>query len=211
MTMVKICGLTRLDDALAATEAGADLLGFVMVTTSPRYVPPQAAGEMVAALRARGVRLPTVGVVAGLALPRLQALRRDCGFDLLQLHGGEPPELAAALHPGVIVARQVRGQECIAALAAYRADAYLLDGRGAARREGTPATWDWRLLQGATLPGRVIVAGGLSPENVARAVRLSRPWGVDVASGVEHNPRRKDRVALARFVRAVRQEDARSR
>ncbi len=207
MTHVKVCGLTTLEDALAAAEAGADLLGFVLVPSSPRRVTPEQAARIVAGLRARGVRLPCVGVIANLGAAEAQQLKSGCGFDLLQLHGNEGPEVAAALYPGVIVGRAVSGPESLADLARYRAYAYLLDSRGAEARRGPAGPWDWRLLRSVTLPGRVIVAGGLTPENVAEAVRLARPWGVDVASGVEAAPGRKDRAAMRRFVRAVREVD----
>ena len=207
MTRVKICGLTNLDDALAATEAGADLLGFVLVESSPRYLDPGRAAEVVAGLRQRGVGLPCVGVVAGWALEQVRALKGQCGFDLVQLHGAASPATAAALYPGVIVARQVTGPASLAGLGAYPAFAYLLDGRGTEGREEKGQPWDWALLRTARIPGRVIVAGGLTPENVAQVVRQAWPWGVDVASGVEARPGRKDRVAVARFIRTVREVD----
>ena len=207
MTRVKICGLTSLGDALAAAEAGADLLGFVLVQDSPRHVEPRRAAEIVAALRQRDVALPCVGVVANLPPGQARALRQQCGFDLIQLHGAEDPAAAAELHPAVIVARRVTGAGSLVGLANYPAYAYLLDARGVERRDAAPATWDWRLLRKAAVRGRVIVAGGLAPENVSQAVRLARPWGVDVASGVEAHPGHKDRAAVARFIRAVREVD----
>jgi phosphoribosylanthranilate isomerase len=205
MTRVKICGLTALDDALAAAEAGADLLGFILVRTSPRYVHPSRAAEIVAGLRREGVTLPCVGVVAGLPLAGVQGLICRCGFDLVQLHGGEGPEVARALYPRAIVARQVSGPASLEGLSGYPAYAYLLDSRGATQRAEGAAVWDWRLLRGAGIGGRVIIAGGLTPENVAAAVCVARPWGVDVASGVEAQPGRKDRAAVDRFIRAVRE------
>ncbi len=207
MTVVKICGLTTLEDALAAAEAGADLLGFVLVPSSPRRVTPEQAAGIVAGLRGWGVRLPCVGVVAGLTAAEVRELKGRCGFDLMQLHGEEGPEVAAALYPEAIVARTVAGPEALNDLERYRAYAYLLDARGAGPRTGPPRPWDWRLLRSLTLPGKVIVAGGLTSENVAEAVRVARPWGVDVASGVEAAPGRKDGAAMARFVRAVREVD----
>ncbi len=207
MTAVKICGLTRLDDALAAVDAGADLLGFVLVEPSPRYVSPEQVSRIVAELRRRGVTRPCVGVVAGLAVERILAIREQCGLDLVQLHGDESAEVVAALSPRVIVARRMVGAETLRELTGLLAFAYLLDARGADRRAAGPATWDWRQLRGTRLPGRIIVAGGLVPENVAEAVRVARPWGVDVASGVECAPGRKDRAAMTRFVKNVREVD----
>ncbi len=207
MTVVKICGLTNLADALAAAEAGADLLGFVLVPSSPRAITIEQAAEVVAALRARGVNVPCVGVVAGLTPSQALAARERARLDLLQVHDEDAEALAAALHPAVIVARRVEGAESLPGLARIPAFAYLLDSRGVERRSGAVAPWAWGLLHTAGLPGRVIVAGGLDPWNVAGAVRAARPYGVDVASGVESAPGRKDRAAVTRFIRAVREVD----
>ena len=205
MTRVKICGLTNLVDALAAAEAGADLLGFVLVPSSARYVAPQEAARIVSEVRRHGVSRPCVGVVAGLGLGQMRAILDGCGFDLVQLHGEVGPAVARALYPRAIVVRQVRGAESLVGLEDLPAYAYLLDARGAERRSVAPATWNWRLLAGTSLARRAIVAGGLTPQNVADAVRTARPWGVDVASGVEASPGRKDHLAMVRFVEAVRE------
>lgn len=210
MTVVKICGLTTLDDALAAAEAGAGLLGFVLVASSPRYVAPERAREIVAALRRQGVRQPCVGVVAGLPLERVLAIRKQCGFDLMQLHDEENFVAARALYPDCIVARRVSGLESLAALSRWPAFAYLLDARGTDRRTPGSGPWDWRLLRRVRPPGRIIVAGGLVPENVAEAVREMRPWGVDVSSGVECAPGRKNRAAMERFIARVCEVDSES-
>jgi phosphoribosylanthranilate isomerase len=205
VTAVKICGLTSLDDALWVAEAGADLLGFVLIESSPRHVMPAQVGEIVAGLRRRGAQLPCVGVTAGGTLAELRALQAECGLDRLQLHGPDAVELAARL-PDAILARQVLGPESLTGLAGCGAWAVLLDARGV-ERNGAAAPWDWRLLRQVDTPARVFVAGGLRPENVAEAVRQARPYGVDVASGVERAPGVKDRVALARFIRNVREVD----
>lgn len=207
MTIIKICGLTRLDDALAAVDAGANLLGFVLVESSPRYVTPAQAATIIAALRQRGIATPCVGVVANLSVARVRALKQECGFALMQLHGDEGHKMVAALYPEAIVARRVTGAASLTALARYHAFAYLLDARGAERQPGAVQTWDWRLLATAHLPGRVIVAGSLRPDNVGAAVRLARPYGVDVASGVEQAPGRKDWAAMASFIKTVREVD----
>ncbi|MGQ9682806.1 MAG: phosphoribosylanthranilate isomerase [Anaerolineae bacterium] len=206
MTRVKICGLTTLEDALAAAEAGADLLGFVLVRSSPRYVEAASAGEIVAELRRRGMRALGVGVVAAKGDLFKQGWQ-DSGFDLLQLHGPGAEEAAAVLGPRAILARQVTGPDALASLPALPVYAYLLDGHGLARQAGERGLWDWGLLAAARVPGRVMIAGGLDPQNVGAAVRAARPWGVDVASGVETQPGRKDPAAVARFVRAVREVD----
>ncbi len=206
MTRVKVCGLTNLEDALAAAEVGADLLGFVLVASSPRAVEPGRAWELVAALRARGVLQPCVGVAAGVDSAGARVLLGE-GLDLLQVHGAEGAAVAVDIPGTVIVARQVSGAASLEGLAGLPAFACLLDARGV-ERQGTAAPWDWRLLEGARIRGRVIVAGGLRAGNVAEAVRAARPWGVDVASGVESAPGRKDQRAVARFIRAVREADS---
>jgi len=207
MTFVKICGLTCLDDALAAAEAGADLLGFVLVAQSPRYVAPAQAAEIIAALRQRGVSTPCVGVVANRTVDEVRAIKSTCGFALMQLHGGEDPQVAAALYPDAIIARQVTGRDSLIRLATFRAFAFLLDAQGAERTATSRQTFDWQLVSQVSLPGRVIVAGGLCPENVGMAVRQAKPYGVDVSSGVERSPGHKDRDAIVRFIQAVHEAD----
>jgi phosphoribosylanthranilate isomerase len=207
MTNIKICGITRLDDALAAIDAGADLLGFVLVESSLRHVAPSQAATIIAALKQRGIATPCVGVVADLSVARVRAIKQACGFTLMQLHGDENADTVAALYPEAIVARRVAGAASLTELASLRAFAYLLDAQGAKRQPGAAQAWDWRLLTSTHLPGRVIVAGGLRPDNVGAAVRQARPYGVDVSSGVEQAPGRKDWAAMASFIKTVREAD----
>jgi phosphoribosylanthranilate isomerase len=196
-----------MDDALAAAEAGAGLLGFVLVETSPRYTSPERAGEIVAALRARGVALPCVGVVATAPVEHLRQLRRQCGFDLLQVCGEDAEQAAQALGPRAILAWQVRDEAQFRLPCDLNVFACLLDAQGLERRAGNSRPWDWRRMLAWHLGRRIIVAGGLRPENVGEAVRMTRPWAVDVASGVEMRPGRKDHQAMVRFVRAVQEAD----
>ena len=210
MTRVKICGLTSADDALNAWRSGADLLGFIFVPTSPRFVQTQNVAAITAALRAEGCLCRLVGVFAGSPVEEVRHVIAQCELDLAQLHGGESPEFAAELGAPTIVARQVKDVVPWAELAAYDAWAYLLDTHVPERQGGTGQSWNWDLL-GPPLerPGRVIIAGGLRPGNVAWAIRRTRPWGVDVSSGVEAEPGRKDAGKVARFIEAVREEDRR--
>jgi len=252
---VKICGLTNLDDARHAWRAGADLLGFVLVPGTPRYIEPAAAASLVRALREEGCASAMVGVLAceppghgahrrarptaaeplhahgrgrtlfgppaapvsipprggeaegasegahRRARPTVAVVAKGCGFDLLQLHGDPSPDVVAALGVPVLVARRVRGAIDWAALAAYGAWGYVLDGYDPHRLGGTGRGWDWALA--ADRPeglGRVLVAGGLTPDTVADAIRLARPWGVDVSSGVEAAPGRKDPQRVTQFI-----------
>lgn len=205
MITVKICGLTNLEDARVAWRSGADLLGFVFVRSSPRHVTSAQAADIAARLRDNGCTARLVAVTAGLTEQEITQLVAQTGLDVAQLHSGEPPALVQALAMPAIVARRVRDAVPWAELAACTAWAYLLDGYDPARLGGAGRTWDWQLAAQRP-PGfdrvleRVIVAGGLTPDNVAEAARRSRAWGVDVSSGVELAPGRKDHVAVARFI-----------
>ena len=209
MACVKICGITNLDDARAAAEAGADLLGFVFHPPSPRYLPPAQAGEIVARLRAmpETAAVRCVGVFVDRCAEHICAVAARCGLDAVQLHGNESAQLVAALMArglDVIKAVRVRDAASLSALAAYRASAYLLDTYVAGQPGGTGRAFDWALAARAREYGRIILAGGLTPENVAHALRAAHPWGVDVSSGVEAAPGRKDYERLRRFVAAAK-------
>jgi phosphoribosylanthranilate isomerase len=203
--LVKICGLTRLPDAVWAWRCGADLLGFIQVPSSPRYIAPGRLAALVAALRHAGCRSTLVGVFAGESLDIVRAVMAQCQLDVAQLHGDESPEYARALELPVIVARRVRDRVPWRELAAYDAYAYLLDSFNPQQLGGSGRHWDWRLADGATLRDqRVLIAGGLSPLNVAAAVAQLDPWGVDVSSGVESAPGRKDSAQVREFTQAVK-------
>jgi phosphoribosylanthranilate isomerase len=208
---VKICGLTNFDDARHAWRAGADLLGFVLVPGTPRYVAPASAAELVRALRDEGCDALMVGLFAHASPAAVRAIVAECGFDLAQLHGDPPPAEVAALGVPALLAHRVR--EAVgsgsaegfaidwASLAAYRAWGYVLDGYDPVRLGGTGQTWDWSLAAGRPEGfGHTLIAGGLTPDNVADAIRLARPWGVDVSSGVESAPGHKDPERVERFI-----------
>jgi phosphoribosylanthranilate isomerase len=207
---VKICGLTDLDDALAAAEAGAGLLGFNFYPRSPRYISPQACSRITGRLAARGLRVQAVGVFVNAGRAEIEAIAGDCGLDLLQLHGDESPELLVELGPRAFKAiRPASAADAEALLAHYgqRADrpALLIDAARPGAYGGTGATGDWRLAAAIAQARPVLLAGGLKPDNVAEAIAQVRPWGVDVASGVEDSPGRKDRRQVAAFIAAARQ------
>ena len=201
MTRIKICGITNVDDALAAVAAGADAIGLVLAP-SPRRVDYDTAGAIVAALPPF---VTTVAVLVDPTADQLAELVAHVGVDALQLHGDEPPELCHAAPRRVIKRFNIIENDTADRLAErmrpYRVAGYLLDpGAGSGR------VFDWRLARG--LPGPLIVSGGLRPENVAQAIRAARPYGVDVCSGVEAAPGRKDHDRLRQFVQAVRSADA---
>jgi phosphoribosylanthranilate isomerase len=213
MTLVKICGLTNAPDARVAWQCGADLLGFILVPSSPRYVRPERLAEITSSLRQEGCRARLVGVFAAAAPRVMRRVASDCALDLLQLHGQETPEQAASLGLPVILARAVReGLPWQVSEGAHAPSgfpwAYLLDSHDPQRLGGTGKTWRWELLAGTEARTmRVILAGGLNPENVATAIRQVRPWGVDVASGVELSPGHKDADKIRRFIEQVREVD----
>lgn len=212
MTKVKICGLTKLEDARWAWQCGADLLGFIFVPSSPRYIPPIRAAGITEALRAEGCPARFVGVFVGESLEHLEETAETCSLHLVQLHGGESVEYVRRLDLPAIIARRVRGRVPWEDLAAYEAWGYLLDSYDARKRGGTGQTWDWDLLRTDAkeeMPERLIIAGGLTPDNVATVVRGARPWGVDVASGVERRPGHKDHDEVKRFIENVREADRR--
>ncbi len=208
MTYVKICGITNLEDALRAAALGADLLGFVFHPPSPRYVTPKTAREIGAAVRREAPSVRTVGVFVDLPAETVRAIAIQCGLDCVQLHGSEPPATATHLADAgfeVFKAFRIRDGSELDRLDRYRVAAYLLDAYSPVLPGGTGHTFDWDLAVRAKEYGRIILAGGLTPDNVAAAIQAVRPWGVDVSTGVEAAPGRKDHAKLERFIAAVRE------
>lgn len=203
---VKICGITQPEDAVAAVDAGADALGFVFVPGTPRYVTTEQAAAVV---RVLPPFVSKVGLFVDASLDEIRDTVRAVGLDTVQLHGAETPQFCAALQ-GVAVrlkAFRVRGPETLGDVYRYEgtAEAYLLDAYVPGVAGGTGATFDWELAVAARELGRpLILAGGLTPETAADAVRQVRPYAVDVSSGVERAPGRKDPDKVCRFVREVR-------
>ena len=205
MTKVKICGLTNLEDARWAASCGADLLGFIFVPSSPRYVVSDRAARIMAALRAEGTLPRFVGVFANAPLSLVQEVLAQCPLDFVQLHGKETPAYAQELGAPVIRAHRVDGPIPWDQLVQYEAWAYLLDSYDARRLGGTGHRWRWDLLDTSECRAqRIILAGGLTPGNVGLAVQQIRPWGVDVSSGVEAAPGRKDAVKVKDFVKCAK-------
>ncbi len=206
-TRVKICGLTRTIDAEFAARQGADALG-VVFASGPRQLDIASAAEVLAALPA-GVQ--RVGVFADHALEFIEEAMERCRLDWVQLHGHETAELAAALSANVIKAVRLSGAADLERARDYPADAFLLDAPAADRRlGGTGQVFDWSEAEHLPWPrSKVIVAGGLDPQNVGAAVERLRPGGVDVSSGVEAAPGVKDHALTAAFIAAVRETDAR--
>jgi phosphoribosylanthranilate isomerase len=198
---VKICGVTRLEDALAAARLGADAVGFNFWPRSRRYVAPADAAAIVR-------RLPpgvaTFGVFVDPSRAEVLEALAASGVGVAQLHGDEPPALCAGLGVPVVKAIRVRDRRDLAGLASYGARAFLLDSASAGYG-GSGATFDWAVAAEAARDVPLLLAGGLTPENVAEAVRTVRPLGVDVASGVEASPGVKDLARMEAFIRRAKE------
>ncbi len=201
MIRVKICGITSVDDALVAAEAGADALGFVFVPGTPRYLTPARAAAIVAALPPL---VSAVGVFWDHPVAYIRAVSQECGLAAVQLHGAESPELVAACPLPVLKTVKLGSAADLALLDRYKPAAFLLDSpaRWSEGEARTPISW--ALARAAAARGRVILSAGLTAETVAEAIRIARPYGVDVNSGVEAGPGRKDADKVRRFVRAAR-------
>jgi len=207
---VKICGITTLDDALAAIEAEADMLGFNFYPPSPRCIEPAACAAMVAALRACGASTTMVGVFVNMPPDRVAAIMDECDLDLAQLSGDEP--LSDLVMLGEWAFKGIRPRDAadavaLAARCAVRAapPVLLIDASaGVGQFGGTGLIGDWDAAAAAAVAHPILLAGGLRPENVAAAIAAVQPWGVDVASGVESSPGRKDAAKMRAFVRAAR-------
>jgi phosphoribosylanthranilate isomerase len=198
---VKVCGVTNVEDARAAVEAGVDALGLNFVPSSKRYVSPTIARDIVGAI---GAVVTWVGVVADRREEDLRSLRDEVGFDLWQLHGHEPPEALEPLLPDAYKAIPIGSEEDVRVAGRFSGDRVLVDAKVVGELGGTGRVFDWRLIDQLVALRRVVLAGGLTPDNVGRAVREVRPWGVDTASGVESAPGRKDAVLMRRFVEEAR-------
>jgi phosphoribosylanthranilate isomerase len=201
---VKICGLTNLDDAQAAVDAGANALGFVFYERSPRCLQVQTAARIIAQLPPF---VTTVGVFVNASIQTILDTAQLCGLDAVQLHGDESPEFCLQI-PGykIIKAVRVADKTCLEDLNRYATSAWLLDSYHAGQQGGTGVRfpWEWA-VEVVRLGHPVILAGGLTPQNVADAVRIVRPYAVDVSSGVEVSPGKKDHAKLRAFVAAARQ------
>jgi len=202
MIKIKICGITNLEDALLAAELGADALGFIFYSKSPRKVAPETAREIIAQLPPFVV---SVGVFVDEAAAVVQELTARVGLDWVQLHGQESPEYCRNLGRKVIKGFRIKDEDSLRLLADYQgaAQALLLDTYKQGQVGGTGTAFDWRLAREAKKYGWIILAGGLTPENVSRAIAIALPAAVDTASGTEAAPGRKDPAKLRAFFRAV--------
>ncbi len=198
---IKICGITNKEDALAAAHLGADALGFIFAP-SPRKISAERAREIIKALPPF---IKTVGVFVDEDPERVSTIAAMCGLDVLQLHGSESIDYCSSFDRRVIKAVRLRSRDDLENLSKYVnvVDALLLDTYVPNKLGGTGITFDWKLAVEARRYGRIILAGGLNPENVAAAISMVKPYAVDASSGLEQSPGVKDREKMAQFIREV--------
>ena len=199
---VKICGITNLEDASHASMSGADALGFVFYPGSPRFINPDLVRRIIADLPPL---VTTVGLFVNETPARIREMVEFCGLNTVQLHGDEEPDQCNYPPCRVIKALRLRQQMESSLFAAYRVSALLLDAYIPDQFGGTGQRCDWQQAADIAAQHRVILAGGLNPENVAEAVRQVHPYGVDVSSGVEEKPGKKDPEKVARFIRMAKE------
>ena len=208
---IKICGLTNLEDALVAVELGADLLGFNFYPGSPRYIEPSHCAQITEALNEQRIATVLVGVFVNETAEAIDRVLRECGLQLAQMHGDESPETLEALDGRAFKAirPQSAGEAETAAqrfahLGHSGGPALLVDAYREGQYGGTGSVANWTIAKRLAAQVPILLAGGLTPDNVRSAVEEVQPWGTDVASGVESRPGRKDHKRLKAYVQAIR-------
>src|SRR5215217_3817601 len=203
MTVVKICGITNLDDALAAVAVGADALGFNFYKPSPRYITPQQAREIIEQLPES---LLTVGVFVNEESEDVRKIAKEAGLRALQLHGDESAEYCRELAGFYVIKTfAVSDSFDIQATHEYKVEALMLDTKHNNLRGGTGRVFDWSVaLHAALTIPKLFLAGGLSPENVKNAVEIVRPYAVDACSALEDSPGKKNHERVRVFINTVR-------
>lgn len=196
MTRVKICGITNPEDALVAIQFGAHALGFVFAE-SPRRITPGEAKAIIAQIPPL---VTTVGVFVDEAPEKVWEIALECRLNALQFHGFESPEYCREFDRTVIKAFRVKDRSVEREMARFNVDGYLLDSW---QGGGTGRGFDWDVI--GVMKARIILAGGLTPENVSEAIQKIHPYAVDVSSGVERSPGKKDHQKMEAFIRHVRQ------
>jgi len=208
---VKICGITNWRDARLACAEGANFIGLNFYVRSPRYIPPAKARRIVKRLP-RGVA--AVGVFVNEDEAKLLAIARRVGLDFIQMHGDEVPSAIDRIRESLPVIRAVRVNSDFRPrqLLQFRhAAAILLDGFDPRLRGGTGKTFDWSVARRTKSRPRIFIAGGLTPENIGRAIRVARPYAVDICSGVEASPGKKDARKLKRLMQEIRAAEKKTR
>jgi phosphoribosylanthranilate isomerase len=200
-TLVKICGITNIEDAMVAAEAGAQAIGFMFYEASPRCVALETA-EWIA--RRLPLHVMRVGVFVNPEPDFVASAMMRCALNMLQFHGEEPSDFCRQFGAMTIKAFRIKDAGSLSALSEFNTDAFLLDSYAAGKPGGTGEKFNWDLAVEAKEMGRpIFLAGGLTPENVGEAIRRVRPFGVDVSSGVESSPGKKDHAKIRAFIQAV--------
>ncbi|MBU4129002.1 phosphoribosylanthranilate isomerase [bacterium] len=222
---IKICGITNIEDALKAVELGVDALGFVFYEKSPRKITKEKAKEIIDKIQmpvSPGIlgkagtitnnqdtitkqRVVKVGVFVDELEEKVNEIASYCNFDILQFHGDETPDYCKKFPQKIIKAFRIKDKESLANIPKYEVDYYLLDAYSKAMPGGTGRTFNWDLAREAKKFGKpIILSGGLNPENIVEAIERVSPFGVDVSSGVELSPGKKDHKRLKEFITKVR-------
>lgn len=201
---VKICGVTNVDDAIAAAEEGADYLGFNFVAASARIVTRVDAASMVRDVTRRFPNVVPIAVVADESAASLASLRAETGIRWLQLHGDESIEELTRVEPNAVKAVRIAGARDVMRARSYPGEWVLVDSHVTGILGGSGATFEWALVRDLARERNVMLAGGITPSNAAAAIHAVRPFAIDVASGVERAPRHKDRAAIRALIAAAR-------
>jgi len=200
MVLVKVCGITNYEDAVAAVACGVDMLGFVFAESKRRVTPTEAAGI----IKALEGCVMTVGVFVDEPVERVNEIARLCGLDYVQLHGSENHQYVSGLMVPFVKAFRAKDEGVIEEIKSFGAEMFILDSYDSHKAGGTGKRIDLRIAEKAAGLGKLILAGGLTPMNVAELVKRVRPYGVDVSSGVEVAPGKKDLQKIRKFVEEVR-------
>lgn len=199
---IKVCGITRFEDAKVAASIGVDALGFIFYQRSPRYIPPEEAALIIKQLPPFVSR---VGVFVDEDQEKVVAIARATGIDTIQLHGTESPRYCSKLPLPIIKAFSIEPDSDLSLLEQYHVAGFLLDTWASGKRGGTGKTFDWSIARSACIKyGRVILAGGLNPTNIEEALESVHPYGIDINSGVEIKPGIKNPRKMHDAVRIVR-------
>ncbi len=201
MTKVKICGIKNLNDAISAADYGADAIGFVFAKSKRRVSKEKAR----AIVRKLPPFITTVGLFVNETVENMEAACRFCGLDAIQLHGNELPGILNSLKDiKTIKAFRIQNEKDISSIKKYKPNAILLDGYSENKMGGTGTTFDWRIVKKLKTSIPIIVAGGLTHLNVSQAIKIVKPYGVDVSSGVESRSGEKDKRLIKKFIEAAK-------
>jgi phosphoribosylanthranilate isomerase len=201
VTKVKICGITNLDDALQAVDAGADALGFVFYDLSPRCIVYKTAERIISKLPPFVI---PVGVFVNSSAASITTAVECSGIQVVQLHGDETPGFCKSIRYKTVKAFRIRDMSSLEMIGKYQVSGYLLDAYVSGTYGGTGLTFNWETARIARQLGPIILAGGLNPGNVREAVGTVDPYGIDVSSGVETSPGKKDHAKVTRFIKQAK-------